>query len=93
VQLSQTNEAKLGEQEEQTGTRTDELERSLEALTCEATELRVQLDAMTVEHVDEKREVTQAMSQAETVEECAKHLEEELDRLRRGSGGCGGWSW
>ena len=63
VQLSQTIvalEAKLGEQEEQTETWTDELERSVETLTCEATELRVQLDAMTVELADEKREVTQA---------------------------------
>ena len=88
VQLSQTIvalKAKLGEQEEQTGTWTDELERSVETLTCEATALRVQLDAMTVELADEKCEVTQATSRAETAEEYAKHLEEELDRLRRGS--------
>ena len=58
VQLSQTIiaiKAKLGEQEEQTGIRTDQLERSVEALTCEATALRAQLDAVKEELADEKR--------------------------------------
>ena len=49
VQLLQTIVIIEAKQEEWTGTRTEELERSVENLTCEVTILKVQLDAMTVE--------------------------------------------
>ena len=88
VQLSQTIvtiETKLGEQEEQTGTQTEELEKSVEALTCEAATLRAQLDAMTVELADGKRKAAQAISRADAAEEYATRLDGELDCFRRGS--------